>query len=179
MTDRDPQSTSPHPPVSDTDMDQVVPETARSSSRLRSIAFGTGSAALLLAMATDALAVAGRHAGVTVLGAIEVVQACEVVVATSAIVIATIDGAHARVRILLEQVGAATATMLDRAANIVSALVLLGVVAGSFWLASDLWNGQEITEVLGLPLRWLRLFWIAGAFVTAGLFAVFAARRRP
>jgi TRAP-type C4-dicarboxylate transport system permease small subunit len=140
--------------------------------RLRAIALGTGSTALLLAMATDALAVAGRHLGVSLLGAIEIVEACVVVAAISAIVIATIDGTHARVRILLEQVGDGVAQALERMASLVSAVIFLVLIAGSIWLAADLWNGHEVTEVLGLPLRWFRLFWIAGALVTAAIFAV-------
>ena len=138
--------------------------------RLRAMALGTGSAALLLAMATDALAVAGRHFGVSLLGAIEIVEACVVVAATSAIVIATIDGTHARVRILLEQVGDGVAHALERLANVTSAVIVLILIAGSIWLAADLWNGHEVTEVLGLPLRWFRLFWIAGAVMTSAIF---------
>lgn len=149
----------------------------RSYPRIRAIALGTGSAALLLAMATDALAVAGRHLGVSLLGAIEIVEACVVVAATSAIVIATIDGTHARVRILLEQVGDGVAHALERAASLASALIMLVLIAGSIWLAADLWNGHEVTEVLGLPLRWFRLFWIVGAAVAAALFAARAWER--
>ena len=146
---------------------------------LRTAALATGSAALLLAMMTDALAVAGRHAGVTVLGAIEIVQVCVVVAATSAMVIATVDGGHARVRILLEQIGAGRARQFDRAADLCSASIFAVLVAGSAWLAADLWNGHEVTEVLGLPLRWARAFWIGGAALTAGIFALRAMRRRP
>ena len=53
-----------------------------------------GSAGLLAAMTTDALAVAGRHAGIRLLGSIEIVQACIVVVATSAIVLTTRDSTN-------------------------------------------------------------------------------------
>lgn len=150
----------------------------RAHPRLRAVALGTGSGALLLAMATDALAVAGRHLGISLLGAIEIVEACVVVAATSAIVIATIDGTHARVRILLEQVGEGVADALERMASLASALIFLVLIAGSIWLAADLWNGHEVTEVLGLPLRWFRLFWIAGTLVTAAIFVARAWERR-
>ncbi|UAJ11528.1 TRAP transporter small permease [Glacieibacterium megasporae] len=146
--------------------------------RLRRIALATGSAALLIAMATDALAVAGRHLGVRFLGAIEIVEACVAVAATSAIVIATIDGTHARVRIVLEQVGERVATALERLADVCSAVIFLLLAAGSIWLASDLWQGHEVTEVLGLPLRWFRLFWIAGVLLAAVIFAVHARKLR-
>lgn len=143
------------------------------------IALATGSIALLLAMATDAIAVAGRHLGVALLGSIEIVQACIVVAATSALVAATMLGAHARVHILLEKVRPATGRALDRGADLTSALLFLWLGAGSAWLASDLWNGVEITEILHIPLRWLRLTWIVGALLIAGLFAARAVRSTP
>jgi TRAP-type C4-dicarboxylate transport system permease small subunit len=153
--------------------------TGRSATAIvRRGALGVGAVALLLAMATDALAVAGRHLGFTFLGAIEIFEACVVVAATSAIVIATIDRSHARVRILLEQVGMGAAGALDRAADLVSAIAFVVLIACSVWLASDLWNGYEVTEVLNLPVRWLRVIWIAGAVLAAAIFAGQAVRRR-
>nr|WP_315381211.1 TRAP transporter small permease subunit [uncultured Sphingomonas sp.] len=136
-----------------------------------------GSAGLLAAMATDALAVAGRHAGIRLVGAIEIVQACIVLIATSAIVLATLVDGHARVHILLERVPPARAALLLRAADALSALVFLGLAIGSAWLASDLWNASEWTEILHLPLRWLRLAWILGALAAALLFARRAVER--
>lgn len=147
-----------------------------SATPLQRLSLAIGSIALLAAMATDALAVAGRHAGIVVLGSIEIVQACIVVVATSALVAATVLGAHARVLILLEKVSLGTARRLDRFADAASALVFVWLAAGSIWLASDLWSGVEITELLHIPLRWLRLVWIAGTVLIAALFAIRAAR---
>ena len=157
---------------------EPVPNARSATAYIRRGALGVGAVALLLAMATDALAVAGRHLGFTFLGAIEIFEACVVIAATSAIVIATIDRSHARVRILLEQVGASVAGALDRAADLVSALVFVVLIAGSVWLASDLWNGHEVTEVLNLPVRWLRAIWIAGAVLAAAIFTGQAVRRR-
>jgi len=145
---------------------------------VRRIALGIGAVALLLAMATDAVAVLGRHLGITFLGAIEIFEACVVVAATSAIVVATIDRSHARVRILLEQVGAGMAGAFDRAADLVSAIVFVVLIAGSVWLASDLWNGHEVTEVLSIPVRWLRVIWIGGALLAAAIFTSQAMQRR-
>ena len=50
---------------------------------------------------------------------------------------------------------------------------------GSIWVAHDLWSGFERTELLGIPLRWLRLIWIATTIVVAGLFLrnAFGARK--
>ncbi|GGB27391.1 hypothetical protein GCM10011380_16300 [Sphingomonas metalli] len=158
----------------------VEPEAARPvQSPLARAMLAIGSAGLLAAMATDALAVAGRHAGIRLLGAIEVVQACIVLIATTAIVLTTIVDGHARVHILLERMAPARAAAWLRGANALSALVFLWLAAGSAWLASDLWSSFELTEILHLPLRWLRLAWIVGALATAILFARRALKRIP
>jgi TRAP-type C4-dicarboxylate transport system permease small subunit len=161
----------------DADIDASEASASPVATPLQRLSLALGSAALLAAMATDAIAVAGRHAGIALLGSIEIVQACIVVVATSAMVAATVMGAHARVLILMEKVDAATAALLDRLADATSALVFLWLAAGSIWLASDLWSGVEITELLNIPLRWLRLVWIIGALTIAALFAVRACKR--
>ena len=144
---------------------------------LRRIALALGSAALLLAMATDAIAVAGRHFGFTIVGTIEIVEMCIVVAATSALIIAALDHGHARVRIVLERLGPDATVALERFADLLAVIVFLLLAAGSIWLAGDLWNGHELTEVLGLPLRWFRTFWIVGCLTCAGIFARHMVRR--
>ena len=146
--------------------------------RLRAAAMVLGSAGLLFAMATDALSVAGRHFGFTVLGAIEIFQLCIVIAATAAIVIATLDAGHARVRVLLERLQPGTVIGLERLADGLGTVIFLLLAAGSAWLAADLWGSHELTEVLGLPLRWFRLVWVAGCLACAALFAVHAVGRR-
>jgi TRAP-type transport system small permease protein len=148
-----------------------------SAGRLGEAAYLIGSAGLLAATLTDALAVAGRHSGFHLLGSIELVQASVVLVASSAMIAATIVGAHASVHILTERLAAATAARLARIAAAMSALVFLLFAAGSVWVASDLWTGFEQTELLGIPLRWFRLLWIAAALLVALLFVRATVRR--
>jgi TRAP-type C4-dicarboxylate transport system permease small subunit len=138
--------------------------------RLGHAAYWIGSAGLLIATAADAIAVAGRHTGFHLLGSIEVVQASVVLIASSAMVAATIVGAHASVHILTERLRPATAQRLARGAALLGALLFLLVAAGSIWVASDLWSGFEQTELLGIKLRWLRILWIAAALLIVGLF---------
>lgn len=151
----------------------------RAKTPLARVMLAIGSVALLGAMATDALAVAGRHTGIRLFGSIEIVQACIVLVATTAIVLTTLVDAHARVHILLERLTPASATRLLRGANALSALVFLWLAVGSIWLLSDLWGAFELTEILHLPLRWLRLAWIIGSLAAALLFARRAIARKP
>jgi TRAP-type C4-dicarboxylate transport system permease small subunit len=155
----------------------VVPE-GKPNGWFRAAAMAVGSAGLLCAMATDALSVAGRHFGFTVLGAIEIFQVCIVVAATSAIVIATLDAGHARVRIVLERLQPNAVLGLERLADGLGAVIFLGLAGGSAWLVTDLWGGHELTEVLGLPLRWFRLVWVAGCLTCAALFATHVVERR-
>jgi TRAP-type C4-dicarboxylate transport system permease small subunit len=161
---------SPAPAETRIDADVEPSPDRRAASPLARLMLAIGSIALLLAMSTDALAVAGRHAGIRLFGSIEIVQACIVLVATTAIVLTTIVEGHARVHILLDRLKPATASRLLRDADWVSALVFLWLATGSTWLLADLWRAFELTEILHLPLRWLRLAWIIGSLVTAALF---------
>lgn len=160
------------------DADVEPSGTPPAPSPLTRVVLAAGSAGLLGAIATDALAVAGRHAGIRVLGAIELVQACIVVVATSSILLATLVDAHALVHILLERLSPAASARILRLADAASALVFLWIAAGSAWLAADLWHAFELTEILQIPLRWFRLLWILGATAAACVFAWRAIRGR-
>lgn len=133
-------------------------------------AYLLGGIGLLGATATDALAVAGRHTGLHLLGSIELVQAMVVLLGTSAMLIATLAGGHASVHIVTERLHPARAALLARIAAGVSGLVFLLIAAGSAIVAADLWAGFEETELLHLPLRWLRLLWILFALLIAGAF---------
>jgi TRAP-type C4-dicarboxylate transport system permease small subunit len=143
---------------------------AASASPLARAAYLVGSAGLLFATATDSLAVAGRHLGFRLLGSIELVQASVVLIAASAMVVATIVGAHASVHIVTERLPAAATARLARVASLLSAITFAIFALGSIWVASDLWTGFEQTELLGLPLRWLRLLWIGAAILASLLF---------
>jgi len=137
---------------------------------LARLAYALGGAGLLAATATDAIAVAGRHTGLHLLGSIELVQSAVVLLATSGMLIATLVGGHASVHIVTERLSRPAAARLARIAAFASGLTFLALAAGSIWLAYDLWNGFEQTELLHIPLRWLRTLWIVFALVIAGCF---------
>jgi TRAP-type C4-dicarboxylate transport system permease small subunit len=153
---------------------EIVPD---AQSPLQRAVFALGVFALAGAMATDAIAVAGRHLGVALLGSIEVMQALIVLLATSAMVMATLVDGHARVRIVLEKVSQPAVLRLERLSDVASAVAFIWLALGSIWLAHDLWSGAEVTEILNLPLRWLRVVWIAGCLVIAVLFLSHARSR--
>jgi TRAP-type C4-dicarboxylate transport system permease small subunit len=141
-------------------------------------AFFAGAIGLLLAMAFDAAAVVGRHAGLPFLGSIELVQACVVVVASSALVGATLGRSHASVHILSERLAPAPRARLRRVSDGLSALFFAALAAGSWWIAADMWAGSETTELLGLPIKPLRVFFLASSILIASSFLGSAFARR-
>lgn len=138
--------------------------------------FALGAAALLVAMTADAAAVIGRHVGLPFLGAIELVQACVVIATSSAMVGATLSGAHATVHILLERVPERARRGLTAFGAAAGAACFALLAAGSAWILRDLWGGHEQTELLALPIAPLRLFWCASAALIVLLFLVRAVR---
>lgn len=126
-----------------------------------------GSAGLLLAMATDGLAVLGRHVGFAVNGAIEIFQVCAVIALSSAILLATLAERHAAVDLLAGRLspGAQHALAIAGRLAALAAFIVLGF--GSAWVSADLWTTHEITEQLAIPLRGFRLFWLIACCAAA------------
>lgn len=139
---------------------------------------GIGSLALLVAMAADAIAVAGRHLKLPLLGSIEIVQACVVLAASAATIGTTLAGGHMIVTLLTERLSRERAASLRRLADGASALFFAAIAAGSIWMAVELWGEHEISETLGIPIRWLRVVWCLSATATTLLFLRDALRPR-
>jgi TRAP-type transport system small permease protein len=117
-----------------------------------------GGLALLAATLLDTASVAGRNLGLPVHGVIELIQAAVLVAGGVALVMATLAGSHARVHLLLDRLAPPRKAMAERASDLVTALFFVAMLAGSAWLAADLWAAHELSELLGVPWRWLRLF---------------------
>lgn len=141
------------------------------SGPLAHLAYALGSVGLIAATASDALAVAGRHLGFTLIGSIEMVQAAVVVLASAAMLAVTIGRGHASVHMVTSRLRPRARTRLARTAALASAAVFLLLAGGSGWILAELWHGHEQTELLHLPLRWLRLLWIVFALLIAFEFA--------
>ena len=121
--------------------------------------FGTmGALALFVLMATDAIAVIGRHTGRPLIGSIEISQFAALVSAASALVWATLAGTHAEVHLLTERLPQTWRARLGFGANLLAVVVFAAMALGSAWLMRDLWNGYEQTELFGLPIKPLRMF---------------------
>jgi TRAP-type C4-dicarboxylate transport system permease small subunit len=123
---------------------------------LTRIAVGIGGVALLAATAIDTLAVIGRNLGLPIIGSIELIQAAVLVSGVIGLVLASAHDDHARVRIMTDKLRRGRA-LADFVGAISLALLFAAMLAGSLWLAADLWHGHERSELLGVPWKVLRL----------------------
>jgi len=131
--------------------------------------FLVGAVGVITAMVTDATAVAGRHLGLPLIGAIEVVQAAIVLLATSAMVITTQKRGHASIHIVIDRVDSRKKLLLGRVAAAVSAFYCALLFAGCCWVFWETWPGHERSELLAINYRWLRL----AAVVCSGTMTVY------
>ncbi len=159
--------------IADFEPSEAAPE---AQGWIATFAYALGGFGLLMATAADSLAVAGRHTGLPILGSIELVQIAVIMLASSAMLIATMTGGHASVHIVTERLSALRKVQFARVAALLSAAIFLVLAVGSIWLLTELWNGSERTELLHVPLRWLRLVWIGFALLIAGHFLMQALR---
>jgi TRAP-type C4-dicarboxylate transport system permease small subunit len=137
----------------------------------KQILFLVGAGALLLIMAVDTLAVIGRHIGWPLLGAIEIIQAAILIVACTGTVIATLGSAHATVHLLTDRLRPGLRLVLERFAALLAAMFFLALTGGAAWLAIDLWNAHEESELLHIPFRPLRALIAIAVMIAAAIFA--------
>lgn len=136
-----------------------------------------GGIALLFAVATDGLAVIGRHIGAPLLGSIEVVQATVLIVSCAALVLATLDRRHAVVHLLVNRLADRPRARIERLGNLLAVLLFLAFFVGSAWIALDMRGGHEESELLRIPYAPLRLIELAALFAVMILCLVHAVRR--
>jgi TRAP-type C4-dicarboxylate transport system permease small subunit len=139
--------------------------------------FYVGSAGLLCVMLVEAAAVVGRHIGMPVMGALEIVQVAIVPAACAGMLIATLRGAHAAVHMLTERLPRGTRRWIDLAAAILAGVFFAALCAGGTWLAVEYWNSYEQSEVLHLSFRPLRVLVAATSAALALAFLYTAVRR--
>jgi TRAP-type C4-dicarboxylate transport system permease small subunit len=123
----------------------------------RGLLFYAGSVGLLGMMVVETAAVIGRHVGIPVMGALEIVQAAIVPAACAGMLIATLRGAHAAVHMLTERLPQSARRRIDLAGAVLAALLCAALCVGATWLAVEYWNSYEQSEVLHIPFRPLRL----------------------
>lgn len=154
-------------------------------SRRRAVAenwlFHLGAAALLFAVAVDAIAVIGRHIGKPLLGSIELMQAAILIAASAAIVSATMVDKHAVVHLLIDRLSPRARRIMGRVHAALCALFFAALAAGSIWIALDLRGGNEESELLRVPYAPLRAISIIAVSAVALIYVwrIGARRREP
>ena len=126
-------------------------------SRLRNLLVWIAGGALLVAVAVDTLAMLGRQIRFPLVGSIEIVETVVLFAAGGGLIIATLDGAHARVNLLLERLPAHWRERVLKLHALAAALLCAALLAGTVWIAADLWAGHEESELLRIPYRPLRI----------------------
>ena len=149
-------------------------------SPVSSAAMVLGAIGLFGAGLSDFCGVVGRHIGIPLPGAIELVRAFIVVVVSASLVAATWANGHASVHLVIDRLtSTARARMLRFGAAAGAATFVLISMAG-LWMLSITWNGSEQTDLLGLPLVPLRIVWcVATLAVAARLASAALGRKTP
>lgn len=129
-----------------------------------------GGGALLFAMAVDAIAVAGRHLGLPLLGSIELVQASVLVSAAMAMIVATISRTHAVVHLVVDRVTSQRRRQMLSANALLSAVLFIALLTGSGWLCWEMWFHHEQSDVLRIPFRPLRITLVLSCAALAFIF---------
>jgi len=143
----------------------------------RGLLFYGGSAGLLCVMLVEATAVLGRHVGIPLMGALEIVQAAIVPAACAGMLIATLRRAHAAVHMVTDRLPPRARRGCERAGEMLAALFFAALSGGASWLGVEYWHGYEQSEVLHIPFRPLRVLVALTAGALALVFFVGAARR--
>src|ERR1700683_4759700 len=104
---------------------------SRWRARAENCLFYLGAAALLFAVAVDAIAVIGRHIGTPLLGSIELMQAAILIAASAAIVSATLVDKHAVVHLLIDRLPPRVRAIMDRVHAALCALFFAALAGGS------------------------------------------------
>ncbi len=149
-------------------MAEVDAESSRATERGPLFYVGAGS--LLIATFVETLAVAGRHLGIPLLGALELIQACILLLASAAMLAATLNDSHASVTLLTARVNESWQRGLRAFACALSAILFIALAAGSLWITVEVWNDHESSELLRIPFRPLRILSVVAAGAIALVF---------
>lgn len=148
-----------------------------SASVFSTICFAIGGCALMGAMVVDFFSVIGRHSGLRIVGALEIVQYCIVTAVSAAVIVATLNGAHAAVHVLTERMNPVARRVMARLSEALTAICFLGILCGDVWLARDVWGSDERSDLLGLPIAPARMIWCASLAVAFALALIALFRR--
>ncbi len=126
--------------------------------RLYIASIWVGGLSLLAAALIDTVSVLARNLATTLHGSIELIQVAVLIAGAIGLAVAVASHTYARVHLLTDRLKDKSRLWMDRFAAVAAAAFFLCILAGSAWIAADLWHGHEHSEVMGVPWSWLRLF---------------------
>jgi len=122
--------------------------------------------------------VLGRHLGIPLLGSIELMQAAFLLTSSAAIVLATVANKHAVVHLLIDRLSPRRRAVMQRVHALLSAVFFAALAVGSVWIAYDLRDGHEQSELLRIPYTPLRIVSIVAVLAVAGIYLARAFGKR-
>jgi TRAP-type C4-dicarboxylate transport system permease small subunit len=140
--------------------------------------FYVGAAGLLFAIGADAVAVLGRHLGIPLLGSIELMQVAILLTSSAAMVLATVAKKHAVVHLVVDRLSPRQRIVMERVHALLGAIFFAALAAGSIWIAFDLRNGHEQSELLRIPYAPLRIVSIVAVLAVAAIYMARAFGKR-
>jgi TRAP-type C4-dicarboxylate transport system permease small subunit len=138
-----------------------------------------GGGALIAACLIDTVGVIARNAGLHVRGTVELVQAAILVAGVLALLASTLAEGHAKVHLLVNRLAPGARQLLARLSALLGALFFLVLLGGGLWIAADLWDSYELSELWSVPIRWLRAICNAAFALVALAWLYLAFRRTP
>jgi TRAP-type C4-dicarboxylate transport system permease small subunit len=105
-------------------------------------------------------------------------QAAILLASSAAIVLATVAKKHAVVHLLIDRLSPARRSVMERVHALLSAVFFAALSIGSVWIAFDLRNGHEQSELLRIPFAPLRILSIVAVLAVTGIYLVRAFGKR-
>jgi TRAP-type C4-dicarboxylate transport system permease small subunit len=113
------------------------------------------------------------------LGSIELMQAAILLASSAAIVLATVANKHAVVHLLIDRLSPRRRALMERVHALLSAVFFAALGVGSLWIAYDLRDGHEQSELLRIPYAPLRIVSIVAVLAVAAIYLARAFAKRP
>jgi TRAP-type transport system small permease protein len=134
-------------------MKEASPAWSKKFDRATLVLAALAGLGLIFMVVTIAVAVVMRYViGSPMLGANEIVQLVSVAVVMLALPYCTDEGAHVRVDVLDQAIGAGGRWFGDVLSRVLSIFVLSILVWRAGWKALDAWEFGDSTNMLGLPI---------------------------
>ena len=126
---------------------------------------------LLAALLIEFAAVIARNVGWNLVGSIELVQAMILLSSSGAMVAATLSRAHAKVSVFSSRYRGRSGSAMRVLLAVGGTAFFLSLTAGSAWIAWEMRNASEQSELLGVPYSPLRVVVTVAMFVIALIYA--------